>query len=261
MELSDLERIRVEKIERMRAAGIEAYPTRAEVSHTTAEAIRLFESAEKAGESAPLQVTVGGRIRSTRQMGKLAFAHIEDGAGRLQLFLRVNELGEVEMERFRADFDLGDFIQASGTVVRTRTGEISIQVSAIKMLAKAITPLPAAKDELVDGQVVRHAALTDPETRYRQRYADLAVNPEVRDIFRARTKMIKALRSFLDNLDFLEVETPILQPSCTLNGCWWAGRTGSMRSGATSATKASPSSTTLSLPSSSSTWPTPTTTK
>jgi len=212
MELTDLERIRVEKIERMRAAGIEAYPTRAEVSHTTAEAIRLFESAEKAGESAPLQVTVGGRIRSTRQMGKLAFAHIEDGAGRLQLFLRVNELGEVEMERFRADFDLGDFIQASGTVVRTRTGEISIQVSAIKMLAKAITPLPAAKDELVDGQVVRHAALTDPETRYRQRYADLAVNPEVRDIFRARTKMIKALRSFLDNLDFLEVETPILQP-------------------------------------------------
>jgi lysyl-tRNA synthetase, class II len=212
MELSDLERIRVEKIERMRAAGIEAYPTRTEVSHTTAEAIRLFEAAEKAGGGDPLQVTVGGRIRSTRVMGKLAFAHIEDGTGRIQLFLRVNELGEAEMERFRSDFDLGDFIQAGGTVVRTRTGEISIQVSSIKMLAKAITPLPAAKDELVDGQVVRHAALTDAETRYRQRYADLAVNPEVRDVFRARSKTVKALRSFLDNLDFLEVETPILQP-------------------------------------------------
>ena len=212
MDLSELERIRVEKIERMRAAGIDAYPTRAEVSHTTAEACRLFEEAEKTGPGAPLLVTVGGRIRSTRLMGKLGFAHIEDGTGRLQLFLRVNELGEAEMERFRTDFDLGDFIQASGTVVRTRTGEISVQVAAIKMLAKAITPLPAAKDELVDGQIVRHAALTDPETRYRQRYADLAVNPEVREIFRARSKTVKSLRAFLDNLDFLEVETPILQP-------------------------------------------------
>jgi lysyl-tRNA synthetase class 2 len=212
MQLSDLEKIRVEKIERMRAAGIEAYPTRSEVTHSLAEAISLFEAAEKAGSTDPLNVSVGGRIRSSRLMGKLAFAHIEDGTARVQLFLRVNELGEAAMERFRSDFDLGDFIQAAGPLVRTRTGEISVQVAAFKMLAKAITPLPAAKDEMVDGQVVRHATLTDPETRYRQRYADLAVNPEVRDVFRARAKTVKSLREFLDRMDFLEVETPILQP-------------------------------------------------
>ena len=212
MELSDLEKIRVDKIERMRAAGIDAYPTRAEVTHTIAEASRLFEAAESAASGEVVTASLGGRIRSTRLMGKLAFAHIEDGTGRIQLFLRVNELGEAEMERFRADFDLGDFIQATGPLVRTRTGEISVQVASFKMLAKAITPLPAAKDEMVDGQIVRHATLSDAETRYRQRYADLAVNPEVREIFRARSKAIKSVREFLDKLGFLEVETPILQP-------------------------------------------------
>jgi lysyl-tRNA synthetase class 2 len=211
MERNDLEKIRIEKIERMRAAGLEPYPTRSELTHSIGEATRLFEAGEKDGGE-PLLVTLGGRLRSSRLMGKLAFAHIEDGSGRLQLFLRVNELGEEAMERFKNDYDLGDFIQASGPLVRTRTGEISVQVQSFKMLAKAITPLPAAKDELVDGQVVRHAALTDSETRYRQRYADLAVNPEVREVFRARAKTNKALREFLDGLGFLEVETPILQP-------------------------------------------------
>ena len=211
MQLNDLEKIRLEKLLAMRARGVEPYPTRSGVTHTIAEAIRLFEEAEKAAGD-PVQVSLGGRIRSMRLMGKLAFAHIEDGWGRIQLFLRINELGEAEMERFRTDFDLGDFIQAEGTVIRTRTGEISLQVSAFRMLSKAITPLPAAKDELVDGQVVRHAALTDSETRYRQRYADLAVNPEVREVFRARASVLRALREFLDSRGFLEVETPILQP-------------------------------------------------
>lgn len=212
MNLNDLEKIRVEKIERMRSAGIEPYPTRTEVSHSTAGAVDLFTQAEVAGGTDPVEVTVGGRLRSMRLMGKIFFAHIEDGAGRLQLFMRVNELGEEGMERFRNDFDLGDFVQATGSMFRTRSGEISLHVKAFKMLAKAITPLPAAKDEVVDGQVVRHATLTDAETRYRQRYADLAVNAEVRDVFRARAKTVKAVRDFLDNLGFLEVETPILQP-------------------------------------------------
>lgn len=212
MNFSELERIRVEKIERMRARGIEPYPTRAEVSHTTVQAIQLYEQAESAGSSDPVQVSVGGRLRAIRTMGKVTFAHIEDGWGRLQLFFRVNELGEAEMERFRDDFDLGDFIQASGVMFRTRSGEITLHVHAFKMLSKAITPLPAAKDEVVDGKVIRHAALTDPETRYRQRYTDLAVNPEVREVFRIRARAVKALRDYLDNMGFLEVETPILQP-------------------------------------------------
>ncbi|HRT91962.1 MAG TPA: lysine--tRNA ligase [Anaerolineaceae bacterium] len=212
MELNELERVRCEKIQQMRDSGFEPYPTRTEVTSTTADAIKAFENAEKAGKPETLTTVLGGRLRAVRLMGKLAFAHIEDGSGRIQLFFRVNELGEAEMQRFKDHFDLGDFIQAGGDLVRTRTGEVSLLVRNFKMLAKAITPLPAAKDEVVDGQVVRHATLSDPETRYRQRYADLAVNQEVRQIFRTRAAVVRALRQFLDSRGFLEVETPILQP-------------------------------------------------
>ena len=212
MELNELERIRCEKIQQMRDSGFEPYPTRTEVTSTTADAIKAFENAEKSGNPETLTAVLGGRLRAVRLMGKLAFAHIEDGSGRIQLFFRVNELGEAEMQRFKDHFDLGDFIQAGGDLVRTRTGEVSLLVRNFKMLAKAITPLPAAKDEVVDGQVVRHATLSDPETRYRQRYADLAVNQEVRQIFRTRAAVVRALRQFLDSRGFLEVETPILQP-------------------------------------------------
>ncbi|GAP17182.1 lysine--tRNA ligase [Levilinea saccharolytica] len=211
MELNDLERIRLEKLERMRAAGIEPYPTRVHNTHTIAEAVKQFEAAEKEG-TAPAKVILAGRVRSMRLMGKLGFAHAEDGSGRVQLFFRINELGEEAMNTLKEHYDLGDFIEAEGTMMRTRTGEISLQVTAFRMLAKAITPLPAAKDEVVDGEVVRHATLNDPETRYRQRYADLAVNPDVRQIFRTRAGITRAMREFLDGEGFLEVETPILQP-------------------------------------------------
>jgi len=212
MELNDLEKIRFEKMQQMRQDGYEPYPTRSEVNLNTAEAIRRFEENEANGSQDVLSAVLGGRLRAVRLMGKLAFAHIEDGSGRLQLFFRVNEMGEAEMQRFKEHFDIGDFIQAGGDLIRTRTGEVSLLVRDFKMLAKAITPLPAAKDEVVDGQVVRHATLADPETRYRQRYADLAVNEEVRKIFRTRAKIVSALRDFLDEKGFLEVETPILQP-------------------------------------------------
>ena len=212
MEFTELEKIRFDKAQQMRAEGVEPYPTRTEVNSTTAEAIRKFEAAEAAGSQETLTAVLGGRLRAIRLMGKLAFAHIEDGSGRIQLFMRVNELGEAELQRFKELFDIGDFIQAGGEIIRTRTGEVSLLVREFKMLAKAITPLPAAKDEVVDGQVVRHATLADPETRYRQRYADLAVNEEVRKIFRTRAKVVSAIRDFLDEKGFLEVETPILQP-------------------------------------------------
>ena len=212
MQLSDLEKIRYDKILAMRAAGREPYPTRTEVTCTIAEAIKQFESVENGPSVKVTRATIAGRLRAMRLMGKLAFAHIEDGTGRIQLFMRVNELGEEAMELLKNDFDLGDFIQAKGEVTRTRSGEVSLLVSEFKMLAKSITPLPAAKDEMVDGQLVRHATLADPETRFRQRYADLAVNEEVRKIFRTRAKVVNALRSFLDERGFLEVETPILQP-------------------------------------------------
>ncbi|MEW6650910.1 MAG: lysine--tRNA ligase [Chloroflexota bacterium] len=215
MELSDLERVRFEKMNKLRAAGIEPYPTRAHPTHDTREAIAVFEQAESAaqgGQIAPVEVILAGRIRSIRAMGKITFAHIEDGAGRVQLFLRVNELGEAQMTFFAEYFDLGDFVEAQGKMFRTRTGEITLHVHAFRMLAKAISPLPAAKDEVVDGQVVRHATLADAEVRYRQRYADLAVNPQVREVFRKRAAIVRAIRDFLDGRGFLEVETPILQP-------------------------------------------------
>jgi lysyl-tRNA synthetase class 2 len=213
MQYNDLEKIRLEKIRSMQRAGREPYPTRAHPTHTTQAAIQAFTEAETAGAAAtPQQVTLAGRLRAMRLMGKIIFAHIEDGSGRIQLFFRVNDLGEEGMRQLAEEFDLGDFIEAEGELFRTRTAEITLRVTAFRMLAKAITPLPAAKDEVVDGQIVRHATLSDPETRFRQRYADLAVNPEVRQTFRTRAAIIKAVRQFLDEHNFLEVETPILQP-------------------------------------------------
>ncbi len=208
MELNDLEKVRLEKAIQMRAGGREPYPTRTGVSANIAEAIDSFLK----DETAETQFTLGGRIRATRPMGKIIFAHIEDGFGRIQLFFRVNTLGEESMKQFLDDFDLGDFIQATGKLFRTRTGEITLEVAEYKMLSKAITPLPAAKDEVVDGEVIRHATLSDPETRYRQRYADLAVNEDVRKVFQTRAGIVRAMRQFLDDHGFLEVETPILQP-------------------------------------------------
>ncbi len=209
---SSLEKVRLEKVERLREQGVEPYPTRSERTHTSLEVLRAYEEAEAAGDSEAVTATLVGRLRSMRPMGKITFAHIEDGDGRIQLFLRADDFGQDNLDTFNREFDLGDFVQASGEMFRTRTGEVTLRVKELHMLAKAITPLPAAKDELVDGEVVRHQTLSDPEARYRQRYADLAINPEVRRIFRTRTAVVRALQEFLDSQGFLEVETPILQP-------------------------------------------------
>ncbi len=208
-ELNDLERVRLEKAEALRRAGIEPYPTTAKRTHTTAEALAAFEAAP-AGSA--IEATVVGRLRSIRHMGKVTFAHVEDGHGRLQLYLRADELGAERTALFVEAFDLGDFVEAQGTLFRTKTGEISLHVVSFRMLAKAVSPLPAGKEEIVEGERVVHSAFANPEARYRQRYADLAVNPEVRDVFRARARVINAVRRFLDERGFVEVETPILQP-------------------------------------------------
>lgn len=207
-----LEKGRIEKVKDLRAAGIEPYPTRAARTHTSREAIDSFAEIEGKDDAVPIQATLVGRIRSVRRMGKIVFAHIEDGAGVVQLFFRSDDIGGDQLAFFNDKFDLGDFIQAEGEMLRTRAGEVSLKVESFHMLAKAITPLPAAKDVEVDGEMVRHAELSDPELRYRQRYADLAVNPEVREVFRVRAEVTKALRGFMDSRGFLEVETPILQP-------------------------------------------------
>jgi lysyl-tRNA synthetase class 2 len=211
-EYTNLEKARLEKINTLRAEGIEPYPNRVNRTHTSQQAIRLFEEAEAAGSEEPVQVTLAGRLRSMRPMGNVVFAHIEDGDGRVQLFFRANDLGKEQLKFFTREFDLGDFIEAAGEMFRTRAGEVTLRVESFRMLAKAITPLPPAKDQVVDGEVIRYATLSEPELRYRQRYADLAVNPEVRQIFRTRAAVVRALREYLDSHGFLEVETPILQP-------------------------------------------------
>ena len=212
MQLNELEQIRVAKIHAMREDGVEPYPTRAKRTHTTQQAKEAFEAVEGQEGVDPVSVTLAGRIRSMRVMGKIAFLHIEDIDGRVQLFFRINNVGADAMTFLKSKFDLGDFVQATGEMVRTRTGEISLLVNEFVMLAKAITPLPAGKDEIVDGELVQHATLSDSEIRYRERYADLAVNPDIRKLFRTRSKITAAMREFMDDHGFLEVETPILQP-------------------------------------------------
>jgi lysyl-tRNA synthetase class 2 len=211
-EYSEIEQTRLDKLQKLRALGIEPYPPRVERSHTSQQAIEAFEKEEKSKTPKPVQVTLVGRIRSMRLMGKIIFAHVEDGYGAVQLFLRADDVGAEKLALFSDYFDLGDFVQASGEMFRTKAGEVSLKVADFHMIVKAITPLPAAKDEQVGEEVVRHATLADPETRFRQRYADLAVNPQVREVFRTRAAVVRALREFLDKHDFLEVETPVLQP-------------------------------------------------
>jgi lysyl-tRNA synthetase, class II len=206
---SRLEEQRLEKLNQLQQAGIDPYPPRAHRTHTTAEAITAFTAAAEAGT---VGVTLCGRLTAMRDMGQSVFADLVDEHGRIQLFIRRSDVGEEAHHMLRKLTDLGDLIQASGTMMQTRSGEVSLRVGEWSLLAKSLSPLPVAKEQEVDGEVVRYSAFADVEERYRQRYADLAVNPQVRDIFRTRAKVVTALRRFLDDHDFLEVETPILQP-------------------------------------------------
>lgn len=212
-EYTELEKVRLGKMERLRAAGQEPYPTRAKRTHTSAQALAAYAAQPPADTHQPSgEYTVAGRLKAIRVMGKSTFAHIEDGAGRLQVYFRTNDLGEAAYQLFVDTFDLGDFVQISGGLFTTKAGEVTVWVKDFKMLAKAISPLPASKEEVVDGEKRIFSAFDNPEARYRERYADLAVNAEVREIFRTRAKVTAALRKFLDSQDFLEVETPVLQP-------------------------------------------------
>jgi lysyl-tRNA synthetase class 2 len=206
---NSLEQQRLDKLVHLQAAGIDPFPQRVERTHTTAEAIAALENAVE-GQTVP--ATVCGRLVSMRDMGKIVFAHVADESGRLQLFLRRDDLGDESHAVFKRLVDLGDFIQAGGDMFRTKAGEVSLYVREWRLLSKAISPLPVAKEQEVDGRVVRYSAFADVEERYRQRYADLAVNPEVRDVFRTRARLVSAIRRFMDANGFLEVETPVLQP-------------------------------------------------
>ena len=199
MDLSDLELERLNKVERLRARGIEPYPARVQRTHTNRDAIAAFEAAEPG--QAEVTASVTGRLVLLRTMGRASFGHLEDGSGRLQLYFKKDEIGDEAYQMLLKDVDLGDFLEATGRLFRTKTGEVTLHVASYRPIAKAITPPPE-----------KWHGLKDVETRYRRRYADLLSNPEARAVFRTRARIVAALRRFLDERGFLEVETPILQP-------------------------------------------------
>ena len=194
--------IRREKLANLVAQGKNPFEiTKYDVTHSAPEAIREFEEREntlKEGES--ITVRVAGRMVGKRVMGKASFAHLLDGEGKIQLYVARDSIGEEDYASFKK-WDIGDCLGVEGTLFRTRTGEISIHATSVTLLAKALLPLPE-----------KFHGLTNLEQRYRQRYVDLIVNPEVKDTFVKRSKILKLIRQYLDDKGFLEVDTPILLP-------------------------------------------------
>jgi lysyl-tRNA synthetase, class II len=190
-----LREARLAKLARLRAAGVEPYPYRYDRTHLAAELQARYDAL--AGQ----EVAVAGRlVGALRNFGKLGFVHLQDESGQVQLYCRLDALGPEGFERFK-DLDVGDFVGARGPLVRTRTGEVSVEARELTLLAKSLRPLPE-----------KWHGLTDVETRYRRRYLDLIANPGVHEVFRVRSRTLQAIRGFLVGRGFQEVETPVLQP-------------------------------------------------
>ena len=196
MSLRQLMAQRRAKIDEWRALGAEPYAYRYEPTHKAAELLARGDAVtDQPGE----RVRIAGRLVARRGHGKAGFGHVLDGTGRIQAYFKSDVLGD-QFARWEL-FEVGDWVGVEGPLFRTRTGEITVRAEAIELLAKSIRPLPE-----------KWHGLTDPETRFRQRYADLFVNLEVREVFRKRAKLVSRIRAFLDARDYLEVETPVLQP-------------------------------------------------
>ncbi len=205
-ELNFIEKARREKLDRLRAAGTEPFAYSYDRTHSSRDAVAALGDEEEGPD-----VSVAGRLVSWRAQGKTAFAHLADMDGRVQLYFRKDELSEAAFAEL-AEYDLGDWVGVQGRMMKTRTGEATVRVKTVQLLSKSLRPLPFGKEQLVDGQIVRYSAFSDTEQRARQRYADLAVHPEVRALFRARSVLTRTIRTHLDSLGYLEVETPVLQP-------------------------------------------------
>ena len=194
-QLSEQARIRREKLQALQAAGRDPYTiTRYDRTHCSADILADFDALE--GQT----VSIAGRVMSRRIMGKASFVHIQDGKGQIQAYIRRDDVGEEPYAEFKT-WDLGDIIGVKGAAFRTKTGEISVHASEITLLSKSLRPLPE-----------KYHGLKDNDLRYRQRYVDLFMNPEVKDVFVKRSKIISEIRNYLDEKGFLEVDTPILLP-------------------------------------------------
>jgi len=192
-DLNELLRIRREKLTALREAGMDPFvQVRFERTSNSQEILNNFEQMENQ------EVSIAGRIMSKRDMGKASFSHIQDQQGQIQIYVKIDEVGAEQYEWFKK-LDIGDIVGVKGIVFRTRRGEISVQVKEYTLLSKSLLPLPE-----------KYHGLKDVDTRYRQRYVDLIVNPEVRETFIKRSKAITAIRGYFDELGYLEVDTPVL---------------------------------------------------
>jgi lysyl-tRNA synthetase class 2 len=207
MQLSEQELVRREKLNKLRDLGINPYPADLyPVDHTSKQIKSDFEEGKK--------VIIAGRLMSRRIQGSASFAELQDSEGRIQVYFNRDEIcsGDDKSKYndvYKRLLDIGDFIGVEGTLFKTKVGEKTVMVNDFTLLSKALKPLPQPRVD-ADGKV--HDAFTDPEQRYRQRYADLVVNPHVKEVFVKRTKLFNAMRQFFNNAGYFEVETPILQP-------------------------------------------------
>jgi lysyl-tRNA synthetase class 2 len=204
-ELNQLMLLRHEKLNKIREMGIDPYPHSFEKTHFSDEIKTAF------GELEHKEVAISGRIMSVRLMGKAAFAHLQDQNGKIQIYVKTDQVGEERFNLFKI-LDIGDIIGLTGEVFKTKTGEISVYVRTFQLLTKSVRPFPVVKEKIEEDERVVYDQFADIETRYRQRYVDLVVNPEVKEVFVKRSRIITSIREFLNRKDFIEVETPILQP-------------------------------------------------
>ncbi len=205
-DLNSLMKRRREELDELLKQGIDPYPHDFARTHFSGDIISGFSE-----NSPPAEVAVAGRVMSIRRMGKVSFCHIQDSQGRIQVYLKKDDLGKV-YDAFKL-LDIGDILGIRGFVFQTKMGEISIHARGLEVLAKSLRPLPIVKEKTGEsGEKITYDSFADKELRYRQRYVDLVVNPQVREVFVKRTRMMKSIRNFLDGRGYLEVETPILQP-------------------------------------------------
>jgi len=199
-QISELTRQRILKLGELRKAGIDPYPKKYNVEDYSAILLQKFSEINEFNEG-QFPVKMAGRIMSIREHGKTAFLNIQDTTGNIQLYIRKDRLGDWSFDEVFKKLDIGDIIGVEGWVFRTRTGELTVLVEKLALLTKSLRPLPE-----------KWHGLKDKEIRYRQRYADLIVNPEVKKVFLTRTKIVQTIREFLNKRSFIEVETPVLQP-------------------------------------------------
>jgi lysyl-tRNA synthetase, class II len=198
-----VEAARREKLKELVDRGVAPFAYRFERSATAQQALAAYRD-----DNDETSHALAGRLVALRPHGKTTFAHLEDASGKIQLYFKGDELGS-ELYGVLELLDLGDHVGVEGRLMKTRTGEITVRVAKFTLLAKALRPLPLGKE---DASGVKHGELSDPELRSRQRYADLAVHAEVREVFRLRSRIVQGIRAFLDGKGYLEVETPVLQP-------------------------------------------------